>query len=964
MNKLILFTLFAGLFLGISAQAQIIITENFFEGVRYNIKAEVRDSLSNEPIPFASVYLKHPKDTVITNFALTDTLGKVELTDVAKGDHLVCVEFMGYKPFQKRMFIRKSIDLKVLRLQMDRTILDAAKVTAAGRPIEVRQDTIIYNASAFKTLSNDNLAQLLKKMPGIEVGSDGTVKVNGKAVSKITVGGKTFFMGNNKAALDNLPAKIVDKVKVIDKESETAQFSGINDAEKQKVMDIELKEEYKKGWFGNLKLGAGRSVPGKSDNEFLENRDFLYSGNGMFSAYGENTQLTAIAGAGNIIENDSGVIIIGTGDDAPSLGFDGIHSRRNGGVNINSNAIKGLESNASLIFNSDNSDTHKRTDRTTFREGKDNLFNTSESFGAGKMHKLTARVEIENKKKDKYLFKFSPNISFLDYVNQSRDTSSTRLGDALQNHSKSYNFEKSRSFAGSFAASAGIKDIGKKRRALTFNANGSLEGNKGEADENSNTTFDVSGTETKRYLHYDKKASVYFVRSGLNYVEPIGENWAVNTSLISSYKVKKSANNAFNGNSGTANEYYSSISGNRYFTNMATLLAQYSQGRNSVQIGASGQFYKSENYAKSYGLDTRTGVDEWLSVFSPFIRVNAYDKNKNRYSIWLNSETTNPAASSIVPTFNIVNPTRISAGNIYLKPVSTYYVSLNTYGNIRKKGSWNMYLSNRIISKGEVSAVWFDENSIRYSIPVNTQKPTYNCYFGISANYPLLDDGLLRFSYNGDFNLSKTTSYQSKAPLAGINIDAFDYTSFMASFWGDEHGNRFYSGLSGFRESSTKNKRIWHKIDFSSTIGDFQLKLAASILNNSSEYSLDPRANTNVWHNLITFEPTYASEKGYQIRTVWAYNMRKGYGAGYDENYLQWNMSVSKNIKAFTFSITGNDLLNSRRSYTHDVSEEYVQDSYTNTIGRYILFSITWNFGKMNASKSGAAQQAMWNMLW
>lgn len=965
MNKRILFAILAGFLVEFCAHAQIIITEDLFQEASYKVKAEVRDSLSNEPIPFASVYLRHPKDTIITNFALTDTLGKVELTEVAKGEHVLCVEFMGYKPFQKYIFIRRSADLKVLRMQIDRRVLEAAKVTAFGRAVEVRQDTIIYNASSFKTLSNDNLAALLKKMPGIEVGSDGTVKVNGKAVSKITVGGKTFFMGDNKAALDNLPAKIVDKVKVVDKESEAAEFSGIQDAEKQKVMNIELKEEYKKGWFGNMKLGAGRSIPGKKDNEFLESKDFLYNGNGMLSVYGEKTQVTAIAGANNVVEPNGGVMFIYIDDaSGPNLGYEGVHSRGNSGVNINSDAIKGLETNASLNFNFDRADKHSASDRTTFRKGENNLFDASESFGLGKTHKLSANLEIKNKKRDKYLFSLAPYFSFKDYSGWEKNMSSSRLGETLQNRSSSYNFEKSRHFSSSFMASAGIKDMGKKRRSITFNAEGSLGGNKGEASDSSYTKLELSGKEIKRNLNYDKRASNHAFSGEVIYVEPIGENWALSTSLNSSYSVWTSVKDAFNGNDGKANEYYSSISENRYFRNTAMLLVQYSRERNSLQIGASGRLYKSENYAKSYGIDTRTGVDEWLSNFSPFVRVRAYDKNQNRYDIRLNSETISPGATSIAPTFNIVNPTRISVGNIYLQPTTRYYVSLGTDGNIRKKGSWSIYLSSGIASKEKVSAVWFDKDNIRYSIPVNTRKPTRHLNLNFFVNYPLLDDGLLRLSYYNMSNFSTSTGYQSKSSIDGINPGSFDYTSFMSHFWGNEYGSRFYSGLSGFLESETKKNEMRHDIALESTLGDMQLKLHATFANNRSKFSLDPRANTDVWNNTIGFEPVYSSENGIQIRSDWTYFIRKGYGPGYDDKYFSWNISISKNIKAFTFSLTGVDLLNSTRSYSHNVSEEYVQDSYHNTLGRCVLLSFTWNFGKMNAAKSIAAQQAMWKMLW
>ena len=149
--------------------AQIVMSNDMFRGTSFRVKAQVLDSLTKDPITFASAYLRHPKDTVITNFALTDTLGKVTIKDVAKGEHLLCIEYLGYKPVYKKIYVRDNYDAKVILMRPDEKMLKAASVTAAASPMEIRQDTVIYNAAAFNVMSTDNLADLLKKMPGVEV---------------------------------------------------------------------------------------------------------------------------------------------------------------------------------------------------------------------------------------------------------------------------------------------------------------------------------------------------------------------------------------------------------------------------------------------------------------------------------------------------------------------------------------------------------------------------------------------------------------------------------------------------------------------------------------------------------------------------------------------------------------------------------------------------------------------------
>lgn len=216
--------LFAAL---LPSAAQVNISSEMFTGTRtYEIKAEIKDSLTREPVAFASVYLHHPKDTLITDFTLSDAEGVAKLPKIPIGEVVFTVEMFGYKPFEKTIYVKKDVDLGEVLLKVDEQQLAAAKVEAAANPIEVLQDTLVYNAAAFKTGSNASLGDLLRKMPGIEVGDDGSVTVNGKAVSRITVGGKTFFMGDNSMALNNLPATIVNKVKVIDRDSKDPSSPG------------------------------------------------------------------------------------------------------------------------------------------------------------------------------------------------------------------------------------------------------------------------------------------------------------------------------------------------------------------------------------------------------------------------------------------------------------------------------------------------------------------------------------------------------------------------------------------------------------------------------------------------------------------------------------------------------------------------------------------------------------------
>lgn len=941
--------------------AQIVISDDMFGRTSFKVTAQVLDSLTKEPVAFASAYLRHPKDTVITSFALTDTLGKATLKDVTKGEHLLCIEYLGYKPVYRKIFVRGNFDAKVILMQPDDKVLKAASVSAAGTPMEMKGDTLVYNASSFRVMSNDNLADLLKKMPGVEVGEDGTVKVNGKEVSKITVGGRTFFLGDNKATLDNLPARIVDKVKVIDKESESAEFTGIK-GDKEKVMDVELKEEYKSGWFGNAKISGGTTASGKDDNGFKERKDLLFSGSAMVSAYGERNQLTTIANGYNFMAPGSGMLVMydGNESDVPSLPYNGMHRRWQVGTNLNSDVIKGFTTDASVVYSSENVDKRSRTDRTSFKEDGD-LFDTSDEVENGNLDKFSVRAEFKKKNRKKTSLYFRPSFSWYDHSRSSTVNSRSLMGEEERNRSGSNSFSRRRGASTAGNLNTGINKLGKDRRALTLDVDYKLSSNDGNSTEYSKTTFASSGNEDIRDLTYDNNGSYSDISGSVNYVEPFGKNWALAATVSSRYSVRKSTSEASNAD-GSANDYYSSVSDNYYFSNVGQILAQYNKGKTNLQLGGQARLYKNENYARSFGLDTKTGVDEWQTTFSPFVNVRYSDKNNNVY-FRLSSRTARPSSASIVPTFNIVNPTRITAGNIYLKPVTTESATASYRGSWGK-ARFNGWMFGDYSSNSQVSAIWFDKNSIRYSIPVNTRKPSYTCSTDFTFFAPLSKDGKLQLSVSGGLAINRSVSYQSKGSLDGIDLDSFDYTGFMENFWGDASGDRFYSGQSGFQESLTRTLRTDLSIALTLNLERFSVQLAPAVNNSRSRYSLDSRANTNYWETFLNIRPSYTSPHEFEFQSDFSYVILRGYGSGYDDDYVRWNLSVGKNIKSFNITLTAQDLLDSAKSLRRTVQDDYVQNSYTNVLGRRIILSFTWNFGKMDASKSGAAQNAMWNMAY
>ncbi|MBQ2483666.1 MAG: carboxypeptidase regulatory-like domain-containing protein, partial [Bacteroidales bacterium] len=355
------------------ARAQVFIfNENMFAGRMSSIKVKVVDSLTNEPIPYASFYVVPAKDTTITNFIMTDTSGVATLKEVPYGNYVFHIEMMGYKHYSKERYFREErVDLGTIKLKLDENYLSAITVSDVGNPIVMKQDTIEFNASSFRVGANAMLKDLIKRMPGMEITQEGKVKFNGELIDKLTVGGRTFFFDDQSTALNNLPAAVVDKIRVIERESEQTRNTGIDDGKKEKVMDVGLKKEYEQGWFGNVNLKGGTTAEGKKSSEPLrDNRGALYSAYSLAAAYNKKDQVTFIANGMNV--NDSGGIAFVVSGDEEFLGAtQGLSSAAQLGINVNTSRIKDVETTLAGNYKYTDTESGNKRFRTTFQEGGD-----------------------------------------------------------------------------------------------------------------------------------------------------------------------------------------------------------------------------------------------------------------------------------------------------------------------------------------------------------------------------------------------------------------------------------------------------------------------------------------------------------------------------------------------------------------------------------------------------------------
>ncbi|MEO6039037.1 MAG: TonB-dependent receptor, partial [Saprospiraceae bacterium] len=386
-----IFLLFPCCFLWTTAAAQ---TGSTLEG-------GVADS-SGIALPTATVMLLQARDSVLAAFGTTDPDGRFSLQNVAPGDYLLQINYLGYQNHSQQLVVpenKNRVNAGRILLQPASLVLPGVEIKAEQAPLVMRKDTLEYNAGVFKTQPGAVVEDLLKKLPGIQVQSDGTIKAQGETVQNVLVDGKEFFGQDPKVATKNLPADAVDKVQVYDKKSEQAEFTGIDDGREQKTINLQLKADKKQGYFGNASAGYG--TQNRFEGKFNLNR---FGGKTQFSALGmgNNTNqqgfsfddyLNFMGGLSNLMSGSGGAggrVRITVDPEAAGIpmGFgleNGFTDTWAGGLNINTELNAKTKLNASYFYSRLQNDMERSTSRTNLlgdqqfgsREEEDRLSRTA-----------------------------------------------------------------------------------------------------------------------------------------------------------------------------------------------------------------------------------------------------------------------------------------------------------------------------------------------------------------------------------------------------------------------------------------------------------------------------------------------------------------------------------------------------------------------------------------------------------
>jgi hypothetical protein len=917
----------------------IIIIPSLAWSQKFTIKGQLTDTLSS-PLPSATLMVLQAKDSSLVSFGVSDQKGNFEIKNISRGEYLFKVSFVGYANYTRKIIPDEGVvemNLGQIRLRPRTTQLDEVVVQAERAPVTVKRDTIEFNAGSFKTKANANVEDLLKKMPGIDVESDGTVRAQGEQVQRVTVDGKEFFGRDPKLATRNLPADAVDKVQVFDKKSEQATFTGIDDGQREKTINLELKEEKRNGAFGTLTGGIGT--------------DGRYTAKGNLNKFSKGKQLSFLGMGNNINEQGFSIsdymnfsggsqqMMAGAGGGGMRLTFDGNNSggvplnfggRQNGivtnyagGLNFNQVISNKTEVNGSYFYNHLDQDIDRAVERTNYLPSGQsyNSFQNSQQHNINENHRLN--FTLEHKIDSSNSLRFTSSASYSNTLLTTAGVSET-MNTSNTPQNSSTNFNKTDGTGLSINSNLLYRHrFAKKGRSVSLNALFNISENDSDTDLSAENFFFGGPTEQQNVERTtDQESSNQSAGANLAWIEPLGGR----KYLEVGYNFRTNLNNVdrdvfdISGSNSTFNQILSNSYTSNYIYHRPGLSLRVNRKKFNVSFGANWQHTRLDGRLKLLEVD----IDKTFQNILPNVRFNYDFSNLRHFRLDYEASMQEPTIQQLQPVVDFTtSQINQSIGNPNLGPGYNHRMMLH----------FTTFDPGKFINFFAMINGSYTANAISYQQAINADLSTLTMPVNVDYNA----------SVNGNFNLGFPISKIKSRFNVGPVVTRSASLAFI---------NDIPTGA-GPQEIQTNQQTLGGVVRYNFSYKDvFTLDLIANLSNQQTNY-LSESARTPEAQEY--FNKTYTAEtfvtilKNWQFNATFDYLIYNSQTNGFNQELPLLNISLSRFIlKAQSGEIKFGvvNAFDKSMSVSQVASVNYLEQTTYNNLGRYFMLSFTYSLNK------------------
>ena len=915
------------------------------------LKGKLNDKGDNSSIAGANIKLVSQRDSSLVKQTVTDKTGNFSFSGLNASGYTIFIDASGYEKIQQKINLQASNNTAIpFSVAKAATELQGVTVVASAAPVRQKVDTTEFSASQYKVNPDATAEDLIKKLPGIVVDKSGNVTTMGEQVKKVTVDGRDFFGDDATAALKNLPAEVIDKIQVFDKLSDQATFTGFDDGNSTKSINIVTKSGMRNGQFGRMYAGYGtdnRYTAGGNVSFFKNNRRLSLVGlfNNINQQNFASEDLLGVTSSGGSRGGNRGGGNRGGGGNFGGGGNNFLVGQSNGisatnsfGINYSDLWGKKLTVSGSYFFNNGNTNNDQTSHTQSFITGQPDQFYDETVLSSSKNFNHRINFRMEYKIDDKNSIIFTPAISLqknnstnnLDGISYLTPTNLLGTVKSITSNSTSgYNSNNNLLFRHAFA---------KRGRTISLNLSAGINHKDGNTYLNSETVTYKGGFVTSDTVAQftDQLVDGHTLGASLAYTEPIGKKGQLQINYSPSVTKNKSDQEVFQYDN-TSKQYsnfdtaYSNKFDNTTTSHSANVSYRVGDRDNMFNVGLS---YKYLELNSDQAFPQAVTVNKHFNNVLPNLMWRKKLSTKSTLNVMYRASTNAPSISQLQNVIDNNNTLQLKSGNPDLKQqVSNTLSTRYTYTDTKKGQSFfanifvqqaDNYIANATYTASADSTL---NNGIILHQRSQLVKPT-NLNGYISLRSFLTYAMPLKFiksnlNLNGGFTYSKTP---------GLN-----------------------NNVSGFSNNYTYNTGVGITSNISQYV-DFNVSYGISLT--TTKNTLDASKNTNYTTQTAGAQLNLLDKKGWFLQNDVSFNSYSGLGAGFNQTYVLWNAGVGKKFlknQAGEFKLTVFDLLKQNQSITRTVDPTFIEDVHNQVLKQYFMLTFTYklkNFGTAKASTS------------